>query len=156
MVFGERLVFFCFRSCLKGEDTTELYDVLEITNISSANIDTIKRQYKSLSLSYHPVHIYCLSLNLFNSFNFVFKNSWYIQDKLKQRGIEVTPEHKQKFLKLKEAYDVLSDPKRKQMYDEFGSTGLTFMEHPSELNPKEFLRNFQVKHHCLDSYLLCT
>ena len=31
----------------------------------------------------------------------------------------MTHEHKQRFLKLKEAYDVLSDPKRKKIYDEY-------------------------------------
>eukprot|EP01034_Spumella_vulgaris_P029841 gene29841-36962_t len=46
-----------------------------------------------------------------------------LDDKLAQKGIEVTAEHKQKFLKVKEAYDVLSDPKRRRLYDELGTLG---------------------------------
>jgi hypothetical protein len=39
---------------------------------------------------------------------------------------------------------VLSDPKRRRIYDELGSTGLTMIERPTELDPRELLRNFQV------------
>eukprot|EP01038_Epipyxis_sp_PR26KG_P004929 gene4929-6897_t len=109
-------LFFCFRSCLRGDNNNEYYDVLEIN--SSASPDTIKKAFKKLSLSLHP-------------------------DKLAQRGEEVTAEHKQKFLKVKEAYDVLSDPKRKKLYDELGPSGLKLVENPSEVNPMEILKNFQ-------------
>ena len=68
----------------------------------------------------------------------------YQQDKLAQRGIEVTAEHKQEFLKVKEAYNVLSDPKRRKIYDELGSSGLKLMENPSEVDPTVLLRNYQV------------
>jgi DnaJ-class molecular chaperone len=66
------------------------------------------------------------------------------QDKLAQRGVEVTAEHKQKFLKIKEAYDVLSDPKRRRLYDQLGASGLKLMEHPTEVDPMTILRNYQV------------
>jgi DnaJ-class molecular chaperone len=66
------------------------------------------------------------------------------QDKLTQRGITVTDEHKQQLLKVKEAYDVLSDPKRRRIYDELGLQGLKFIESPSETNPADLLKNFQV------------
>ncbi len=56
----------------------------------------------------------------------------------------MTPEHKQRFLKLKEAYDVLSDPKRKRLYDEYGASGLKLLENPAEMNHLELLKNFQV------------
>lgn len=56
----------------------------------------------------------------------------------------MTPEHKQKFLKIKEAYDVLSDPKRKRLYDQLGLTGLKLMENPKEVDPTIILRNYQV------------
>lgn len=49
---------------------------------------------------------------------------------------------------MKEAYDVLSDQKRKGIYDEYGPSGLKLVENPAELNPldlmKELLTNFQV------------
>lgn len=79
-----------------------------------------------------------------------------LQDKLAQRGIEVTPEHKQKFLKIKEAYDVLSDPKRKRLYDQLGLTGLKLMENPKEVDPTIILRNYQVYGQTGVPYFLCT
>ena len=115
----ERLFFCCFRSCLKGDDDKEFYTILEIENPNRATNEQIKRQYKKLSLSLHP-------------------------DKLAQKGIEVTAEHRQKFIRLKEAYDVLSDPKRRRLYDEYGETGLKLMENPADLNHTQLLRNFQV------------
>ena len=51
----ERLFFFCFRSCLKGDSDREYYDILEIDNPNTATTEIIKRQYKKLSLSVHPV-----------------------------------------------------------------------------------------------------
>ncbi|RYH06079.1 hypothetical protein EON65_43325, partial [archaeon] len=55
----------------------------------------------------------------------------------------MTPEHKVRFLKLKEAYAVISDPKRKRLYDEYGESGLKLLENPAEMNHLELLRNFQ-------------
>jgi len=114
---NSRIFIFCFKSCLKGENDQEYYDVLEVAP-RSTDIDAIKKQYKKISLTLHP-------------------------DKLAQRGIEVTQDHKVRFLKVKEAYDVLTDPKKKQLYDELGSTGLTLMENPAEINPLVLLKNFQ-------------
>lgn len=130
----DRFFLFCFRSCLKGENDHEYYDVLEIDNPNVATIDSIKKQYKKLSLSLHP-------------------------DKLAQKGIEVTAEHKQKFLKIKEAYDVLSDPKRRRLYDELGASGLKLMENPKEVDPMTILRNYQVRFcglfACESEFLMC-
>jgi hypothetical protein len=114
----ERFFIFCFKPCLKGENDHELYDVLEIDNPNLATSEVIKKQFKKLSLTLHP-------------------------DKLAQRGIEVTPEHKKQFLKVKEAYDVLSDPKRKKLYDQLGSSGMKLMEDPTNLDPMVVLRNYQ-------------
>jgi hypothetical protein len=55
MGLGQKLGFFCFRSCLKGERSNEFYEILEIPDPESATLDVIKRQYKTLSLAYHPV-----------------------------------------------------------------------------------------------------
>jgi len=113
------LFVFCFKSCLKGDHDTEYYDILQIDRPSLANTDLIKKQYKRLSLDLHP-------------------------DKLAQRGMEVTPEQKQRFLKVKEAYDVLSDPRRRRLYDQLGVSGLKIIEHPTEVDPLTILRNYQV------------
>ena len=45
---------------------------------------------------------------------------------------------------IKEAYDILSDPKRKKLYDQVGMTGLKLVESPQDVNPTELLKNFQV------------
>lgn len=105
---------------MKGKNDHELYAALDIndTDLPSVSIDVIKKQYKKISLSCHP-------------------------DKLAQRGVTVTEEDKQKFLKCKEAYDVLSDPKRRGLYDDLGMSGLKLLENPAELNPIELLKNFQ-------------
>lgn len=88
----EYFVLFCCRSCLKGEDDNkQLYEILKVED-RRAHVDVIKKAFKKQSLSLHP-------------------------DKLAQRGIAVTPEHSQQFLKIKEAYDILSDPKRRRLYD---------------------------------------
>lgn len=111
---------FCFKSCLKGADDHELYAALNIedTDYQSVTVDTIKKQFKKISLSLHP-------------------------DKLAQRGQAATDEDKGKFLKAKEAYDVLSDPKKRKLYDELGSSGLKVFENPADLNPIDLLKNFQ-------------
>ena len=64
---------FLIQSFMKGDDNKEYYDVLELT--PKASLDDIKRAYKKASLTYHP-------------------------DKLKQRGVEITPEQKLQFAKV--------------------------------------------------------
>jgi hypothetical protein len=59
--------------------------------------------------------------------------------------VEVTPEQKQRFLRVKEAYDVLSDPRRRRLYDQLGASGLKIIEHPTEVDPLTILRNYQVR-----------
>jgi len=127
----EGLLIFCFKSCLKGENDREYYDVLEIEDPKRCTTEDVKRQYKRLSLNLHP-------------------------DKLAQRGLENTPETRQKFLKIKEAYEVLSDPKRKKIYDNVGELGLKIYENrASEINPVELLRNFQRNRKYRLSIYLC-
>ncbi len=69
-------------------------DLYSILGISrQANADEIKKAYRKLALKYHPD---------------------------KNPGDKVAEE---KFKEATEAYDVLSDAKKKQMYDQFGHTG---------------------------------
>lgn len=144
----DRLLLLCCRSCLKGDgDNNEYYEILGLPG-RNVNQEAIKKAFKKASLNYHP-------------------------DKLAQRGIVATAENKQMFLKvtialvqekkhfdstevehliifliyreqLKEAYDVLSDPKRRRLYDELGASGLKLVETPSQVNPVELIKNFQV------------
>ncbi|CAM9350767.1 unnamed protein product [Choristocarpus tenellus] len=51
-------------------------------------------------------------------------------DKLNQRGQNVTDEDKEKFQRMKEAYDVLSDPQKRELYDQLGETGMKMMDDP--------------------------
>jgi preprotein translocase subunit Sec63 len=72
---AERFFLLCCRSCLRGDDNKEYYSVMGIEDPRSADTDAIKKAYKKASLNLHP-------------------------DKLAQRGIEQTNEHKQQFLKV--------------------------------------------------------
>lgn len=114
----ETVFLFCCRSCLKGEGADDEYYTrldLESKRVSS---DAIKKAYKKKSLQLHP-------------------------DRLAQRGITVTPEHNLQFQGLKEAYDVLSDPKKRKLYDAIGAKGVKLLENPQEINPMDFIKNFQ-------------
>ena len=72
----DRILLLCCRSCLRGDgDNNEYYEVLGLHD-KNANQETIKKAFKKTSLNLHP-------------------------DKLAQRGIEVTAENKQMFLKVR-------------------------------------------------------
>jgi len=70
------------------------YDMLKVSK--DASVEEIKKSYKKLILQYHP-------------------------DKLPQDKKEWGQE---KFRELTEAYTVLSDPKKRELYDKFGKNGL--------------------------------
>lgn len=66
-----------------------LYDILQINN--NASFDTIKKSYKSLSLKYHP-------------------------DKQINSNLSVE-EKNNRFIKIRNAYEILSDPDKREKYD---------------------------------------
>lgn len=92
-----------------------------------STLDEIKKAYKKKSLNLHP-------------------------DKLRQRGITITEVHQKEFLQVKEAYEILSDPKRRKIYDQIGLNGLKLLENPTEVDPMVFLKNFQKNRR--DRYLM--
>eukprot|EP00978_Attheya_sp_CCMP212_P046418 scaffold391573_cov39-Attheya_sp.AAC.1 len=73
----------------------EYYKVLGLGK-KTATPKTIKSKYRKLALKYHP-------------------------DKVEEAEKEIS---KQKFIKVSEAYAVLSDPKTKDIYDKYGKAGL--------------------------------
>lgn len=73
-----------------------LYSVLGLQ--SGASIDEVKRAFKKLAILYHP-------------------------DKQQNKSEAEKKEAEEKFKEINEAYSVLSDPKKKQDYDAFGSVG---------------------------------
>lgn len=114
----ESIFLFCCRSCLKGDGADdEFYTRLGLES-KHASADDIKKAYKKKSLELHP-------------------------DRLARRGVTVTPDHNLQFQRLKEAYDVLVDPKKRKMYDAIGANGLKLMENPQDINSKDFINNFQ-------------
>jgi len=72
----------------------DYYKILDISR--NATIDDIKKAYKKLALKYHPD-----------------RNS----DSDKETA-------KAKFVEINEAYEILSDEKKKKIYDQFGEEGL--------------------------------
>ena len=116
------LAFFlcCCKSFLGADENADgeggdFYSLLSIPKDSSQ--DEIKRAYKRQSLQMHP-------------------------DKLAQRGQQVTDESQAKFTKMKEAYEVLSDPHKRETYDTIGARGMKWMEEPFSVDPQELAHNF--------------
>jgi DnaJ domain/Transmembrane Fragile-X-F protein len=115
------LAFFlcCCKSFLgsddDGDDSKNYYKILEVDR--DASPEELKRGYKKLSLQLHP-------------------------DKLAQRGVTVTAEHQHRFQAMKEAYEVLSDPHKRETYDTVGLRGMRWMEEPLAMDPQELATNF--------------
>jgi len=107
----------CCRACLGGSksDDENYYNLLGVE--SDATLDEIKRAYKRKSLDLHP-------------------------DKLAQRGRVVTKEDQARFTKMKEAYEVLSDPHKRETYDAIGAKGMKWIEEPFSIDPQEMANNF--------------
>ena len=122
-------IFLC-KSCLKSGSTTSYYEELGLEK-SHCDSEAVKRAYKKLSLTLHP-------------------------DKIAQRGGVVTENDKAQLLRVKEAYAVLVDPKRRKMYDQLGETGLKLVEEPSAAMKPEMqakiIQNFQKN--STDRYIL--
>lgn len=115
------LAFFlcCCKSFLgndaDGEDGDDFYSLLGVER--DATQDEIKRAYKRQSLQMHP-------------------------DKLAQRGQAATEADQAKFTRMKEAYEVLSDPHKRETYNAIGERGLKWMEEPFSIDPQELAHNF--------------
>ncbi|VEU44731.1 unnamed protein product [Pseudo-nitzschia multistriata] len=116
------LAFFlcCCRSFLgDGEnddgEASGFYGLLGVE--SDATPDQIKRAYKRRSLQMHP-------------------------DKLAQRGKPVTDEDRARFTRMKDAYECLSDPHKRETYDAIGEKGMKWLDEPFSVDPQELAGNF--------------
>ena len=122
------LAFFlcCCKSFLGGDgsssssssgdnNNSNFYQLLDIER--DATPDEIKKAYKRKSLQMHP-------------------------DKLAQRGEVVTEELQAKFTRMKEAYEILSDPHKRETYDAIGERGMKWIEEPFSMDPQELAHNF--------------
>lgn len=96
-----------------GEES--FYELLGIDRDASA--EDIKRAYKRQSLQMHP-------------------------DKLAQRGQTVTEANQAKFTRMKEAYECLSDPHKRETYDTIGERGMKWLDEPFSMDPSELALNF--------------
>ena len=115
------LAFFlcCCKACLGSPSSEEesFYSLLSIEK--DATQDEIKRAYKRQSLKMHP-------------------------DKIAQRGAsqEEIKEAQAKFQRMKEAYEVLSDPHKRETYDAIGEKGMKWIDEPLSIDPQELAMNF--------------
>ncbi|KAF8939524.1 hypothetical protein EDD21DRAFT_360649 [Dissophora ornata] len=75
-------------------NTVHLYEALGVPK--TATHDDIKKAYRRLALRYHP-------------------------DKV---NVAEVPDHEVKFREIAAAYEVLSDPKKRQVYDKYGMMGV--------------------------------
>ena len=115
------LAFFlcCCKACLVSSDqqsqSESFYDILQVER--DATHDELKRAYKRQSLQMHP-------------------------DKLAQKGKTVTEEDQARFTRMKEAYEVLSDPHKRETYDAIGEKGMKWIDEPLSMDPEEMAKNF--------------
>ncbi|CAJ1969684.1 unnamed protein product [Cylindrotheca closterium] len=107
---------FCCKSFLGDDESeTNYYDLLGVERDASA--EDVKKAYKRKSLQMHP-------------------------DKLAQRGQTVTDELQAEFTKMKEAYEVLSDPHKRETYDAIGARGMKWIDEPFSIDPQDLATNF--------------
>ena len=108
----------CCRSFLSSSgrgDSESFYDLLGVS--PDADPDELKRAYKRQSLLTHP-------------------------DKLAQRGQAVTERDRDRFTRMRHAFEVLSDPRRRETYDAIGERGMRWVEEPLSVDPQELAHNF--------------
>jgi hypothetical protein len=108
----------CCKSFLGSFDQGQEEDFYALLQIDrDASPEDIKRAYKQQSLQMHP-------------------------DKLAQRGKQPTPEDHARFTRMKEAYEVLSDPHKRETYDAIGERGMKWLNEPFSIDPQELAHNF--------------
>jgi DnaJ homolog subfamily A member 2 len=90
-----------------------LYEVLGVSRNSSEQ--EIRKAYKTLALKYHPV-------------------------KFKIKYQDRNPDGAETFKDINNAYEVLSDPNKRKLYDQYGEEGLN-QQGMNYTNPEDFFSN---------------
>jgi len=108
-----RLALCCLGPILNPERDNQYYELLGVDRRCSQT--DVKKAYRKISLEMHP-------------------------DKRRQKGLDTTPEDRQKFVDVKEAYEVLGDPKRRKVYDSLGELGLQLTENPTSIDQTKVMR----------------
>jgi len=98
---------------LNPERDSEYYRLLGVDRKASGQ--AIKRAYHNLARSQHP-------------------------DKRAQRGEMISESDVAEFQRIKEAYECLSDGKRRRVYDTVGELGLQLTENPASVSPESVIR----------------
>ncbi len=119
-----------------SDNTAEdYYDLLDVSK--NAKADDIKKAYRKKSLQLHP-------------------------DKLRQRGMKyegqiiTEDEARARFQQMKAAYDTLSDPKKRQIYDALGHKGMDFVNNPQAAYDPQILLGNLAKSSLFDRTKLIT
>lgn len=107
------LIKFFFQAFLPRETQQSLsyYEALDIT--SNANADKIRQAYRKKSLQYHPDKV-------------AQRQRRQQREREKNANHDLSPHENQieyNFVQIKEAYDALSDPRRRSAYDVLGVEG---------------------------------
>jgi hypothetical protein len=116
MRYDLSLFLCCCKSFIgDSEGEEDYYQLLGIERDATA--EDIKRAYKRSSLQMHP-------------------------DKLAQRGQTVTEADQAKFSRMKDAYEVLADPHKRETYNAVGERGMKWIDEPFSIDPQELAHNF--------------
>lgn len=125
-----QILAWVFSAFIDNEDESDkpeddYYALLGIRK--NATADEIRRAYKKKSLQLHP-------------------------DKIAQRcaaGDKTPEEIRRDFQKVKEAYECLSDPQQREIYDGLGSLGTKFINNPqAAMDPHTLLENLAKSSFC--------
>ena len=118
-----------FLSSKDGQDHHEedYYKLMRCKDRKNATPDEIRKNYKEISRSLHP-------------------------DKLVNLPAEERVKKEKEFIKMKEAYETLSNAKKKAMYDQLGEKGMKWFEDPMSIDREE-VRGW---HRLVSPYSACT